>query len=104
MPKKVFVYTELQLSVPFDQVPWRQMNPTLLAQPGLVRKTWLSGIGTNTPGGFYEFDGYDNARHFADVYFPTEAAAMSASFQTKLFDGDIVEEASRQMRSPHYDI
>lgn len=28
---------------------------------------------------------------------------MSVSFQTKLFDGDITEEASRQMRSPHYD-
>lgn len=103
MAKKTFVYTELQLSVPFDQVPWKQMNPVLKEQPGLVRKTWLSGVGTQTPGGFYEFDSLENARRFAEDYFPTEARAMGASFQTKLFDGEVTREASRDMQSPHYD-
>ena len=39
---KAFVYTELQLSVPFDQYGWRDANPGLRAQPGFRNKTWLA--------------------------------------------------------------
>jgi hypothetical protein len=33
MSKKAFVYTELQISKPFAEAPWREINPQLLVQP-----------------------------------------------------------------------
>lgn len=100
--KKVFVYTEVQLSVPFDQAPWKQLNPILLQQPGLVNKTWLSGYQNNSVGGIYEFDGIENAEKFAHEYFPAEAKKIGAAFTLRIFNGDVVEEASRQMHSVHF--
>lgn len=100
--KKVFVYTELQASVPFTEIPWKEMNPNLLQIKGLVRKTWLSGVNSNSVGGFYEFDSLENAENFAWNVFPLEAKNFGVSFMTKIFDGDIAEEASRGMKSPHY--
>ena len=97
-----FVYTEVALSVPFDQVPWRAMNPVLKAQPGLLHKTWLSGADNLSPGGIYAFDTIENARSFATDYFPTEAAGLNAAFTTRLFDASVVEEASREVRSPFF--
>lgn len=78
------------------------MNPTLKQQPGLLAKTWLSGIHTGTPGGFYAFDTIENASSFAINYFPTEAAGLGAAFYTRVFDAAVVEEASRAMNSPFY--
>jgi len=99
-----FVYTEVQLhAIPFDTtVPWRELNPTLKKQPGLLAKTWLSGLHTGTPGGFYAFDTIENAKKFAVDYFPTEAAALNAAFYTRVFDGAVTEAASREMSSPFY--
>jgi hypothetical protein len=99
---KAFVYTEVQLSVPFDQAPWRELNPILLEQPGLKNKTWLSGHQNQSVGGFYEFDTLENAQRFAQDYFPEEARRIGAAFTTRVFDGSVTEEASRQMRSLHY--
>lgn len=99
---KAFVYTEVQLSVPFDQAPWRELNPTLLKQPGLNNKTWLSGHRNNSVGGFYEFDTLEDAERFAQDYFPEEARRLGAAFTTRVFDGSVTEEASREMRSVHY--
>ncbi len=102
MSTKAFVYTEVQISVPFDQAPWRELNPVLKAQPGLVNKTWLSGDKNNSLGGFYEFDSLENARRFAYDYFPGEARKIGAAFTTRVFDGNVVEKASRELNSPHY--
>ncbi len=99
---KAFVYTEVQLSVPFDQAPWREMNPILKQQPGLINKTWLSGYQNNSVGGIYEFDSIENANKFAQDYFPTEAKQVGAAFTARVFDGSVTEEASRQMNSVHY--
>ncbi len=33
--KKVFVYTELQFSVPFEDVPWKKINEGIKNQEGL---------------------------------------------------------------------
>jgi hypothetical protein len=99
---KFFVYTEVQLSVPFDQVPWRDLNPVLKAQKGFQNKTWLSGVQNNSVGGFYEFDSLENAQAFAHDYFPTEAKKIGAAFTTRIFDGNVTEEASRFLNSPHY--
>jgi len=100
--RKVFVYTELQISVPFEKVPWKEINSNLLQVKGLVRKTWLSGINSDTVGGLYEFDSLEYAENFAWNIFPQEAKNFKVSFMTKLFDGDLTEEASKAMKSPHY--
>ncbi|MEE2729781.1 MAG: YdhR family protein [Pseudomonadota bacterium] len=98
-----YVYTEVQLHVvPFDNGPWRQLNPVLKKQPGLLSKTWLSGLNTGTPGGLYAFDTLENAQKFAIEYFPTEAAGLNAAFYTRVFDANITESASREMNSPFY--
>ena len=99
-----FVYTEVQLhAVPFDQMaPWRELNPILKQQPGLLSKTWLSGLHTGTPGGLYAFDSVENARKFALDYFPSEAAKLHAAFYTRVFDAAPTEAASREMNSPYY--
>lgn len=97
-----FLYTEVQVSVPFDQAPWRQMNPILKAQPGLLHKTWLSGADNLSAGGFYAFDTIENATRFATDYFPTEAAGLNAAYTTRLFDAAPVIEASRAMNTPFF--
>jgi hypothetical protein len=101
---KAFVYTELQASLPFEQAPWRDLNPVLKAQPGLISKTWLSGHGNNSVGGFYEFDSIENANRFAQDYFPTEAKKLGVAFTTRVFESSpAVEEASRFLHSRHFD-
>jgi hypothetical protein len=99
-----YIYTEVQLSaLPFaEKAPWRELTPVLQAQPGLLSKTWLSGLHTGTVGGFYAFDTIENARTFAHDYFPTETAKLNASYTIRIFDADVVEEASRDMDSPFY--
>lgn len=97
-----FVYTEAQISAPFAEAPWREMNPILKAQPGLLHKTWLSGVHTNSVGGIYAFDTIDNARRFATDYFPTEAKQLNVAYTTRLFDASVVEEASRQLSSAFF--
>jgi len=97
-----FVYTEVQLSAPFDQAPWRTLNPILKVQPGLLHKTWLSGVDNQSVGGFYAFDSVDNARRFVTDYFPTETAELNAAYTTRLFDATQSEQASRAMGSPLY--
>lgn len=97
-----FVYTEAQISAPFDQAPWRAMNPILKVQPGLLHKTWLSGVHTLSVGGFYAFDTIANATRFAVDVFPTEAAGLNVAFTTRLFDASVVGEASRPLRSPFF--
>ena len=99
---EAFVYTEAQVSAPFDQAPWRAMNPILKQQPGLLHKTWLSGINTQSVGGFYAFDTIENATRFVTDYFPTETAALGVAYTTRLFDAAVVENASRGMHSAFF--
>lgn len=101
-PAGAFVYTEVQVSVPFENAPWRVLNPTLLKQPGLLAKTWLAGLNTGTLGGLYAFDTLANATRFATDYFPTEIAPMRAGFTTRVFDATHVREASRELASPYF--
>lgn len=95
-----FVYTEVQISVPFEKAPWMQLNPVLKSQPGLLHKTWLSGYQNNSVGGFYAFDSVENAKKFAIDYFPKEAAGLNAGFTTRIFDAAIVKQASSALKSP----
>lgn len=99
---KTFLYTEVQAAVPFEQFDWQQVNAALRTAPGLIRKTWLSGIGTHTLGGFYEFDSAENALAFAQGPFAEEARRAGAAATTRLFDGDVVKDASLDLDSPYY--
>ena len=99
---KSFVYTELQIAVPFADAPWRDINPALLQQPGFRNKTWLAGIANHSLGGLYEFDSIANAKRFVTGYFPAEAAKFGVAQTTRVFDGDVVEEASRFLNSMHF--
>ncbi len=101
-PPAAFVYTEVQVGLDFADVPWERLNPVLRSQPGLTSKTWLSGVNTRTAGGFYSFDDLARAQAFAQDYFPTEAAEMNAAYTTRVFDAQVVAEASRAMHSPFF--
>ena len=90
------------MSVPPEQIPWKQINAGLKKVPGLIRKTWTYGIQGGSVGGFYEFDSEENARAFAVGPYAQEAVSFGASLSVKLFDGEALEEASREMNSPHY--
>ncbi len=100
---EAFVYTELQISVPFYEAPWKDINLRLLDQPGLLNKTWLSGIGNNSLGGIYAFDSIENAKKFVTVYFPEEAKRYGVAQTSRIFDAKITKEASNDMNSLHFD-
>ena len=103
MKHKAYVYTELQISIPFDQVPWRQVNNAIKAQPGFINKTWLAGRGNDSAGGFYTFDSVENAQKFVTGYFPEEAKGFGVAQTTRVFDASATELASRDMNSVYYD-
>jgi hypothetical protein len=101
-PSRVFLYAEFQLSAPFCEGVWRDANSAMRSVPGLRSKTWLSGIKTHSVGGFYEFDSVQNARDYAFGMLADFAKAADASLTVKLFDGDVVAEASKGMDSPYF--
>jgi hypothetical protein len=101
-PSRVFLYAEFQVSVPFSEGVWREANPAMHTVPGMRSKTWLSGINTNSVGGFYEFDSVKSARTYAEGMLADFARAANASLTVKLFDGDVVAEASKDMGSPYF--
>jgi len=97
-----FVYTEVQVAVPFENAPWRDRNPVLREQKGLLSKVWLSGHNTKSLGGLDAFDTLENALDFAINDFPKTAATMNAAFYTRVFDARVTEDASRGLNSPYY--
>lgn len=100
---KTFVYTELQISLPITEAPWTEINTAIKAQPGFNNKTWLQGYGTNSLGGFYAFDDLAGAQQFVAGYFPGEATKFGVAQMTRIFDGAVTAEASRDIDSAHYD-
>ena len=91
---KVFIYAEFQVSVPFEQIDWEPINVNMKKFAGLKSKTWLSGIGSNSVGGFYEFDSVENAQNYIDNLLVPVTKELNGNLSVKLFDGDIVENAS----------
>lgn len=100
---KVFLYAEIQVSIPFEQIPWKDIDVAMKENAGLKSKTWLSGINTNTIGGFYEFDSLDNAKAYAVGYLAQAAQQLGGSLTVRLFDGDVTAEASKAIHSPFYE-
>ncbi|MFD2204178.1 YdhR family protein [Kiloniella antarctica] len=99
-----FVYTEVQLSIPFDQAPWKRISDQILKQPGFISKTWLSGTPNNSVGGFYAFDTVANAQKFVTGYFPSEVREFSVGHTTRIFNANVVRDASIDMGSPDFGI
>jgi len=99
---KVFLYAEYQLSVPFDQLDWKPINEDMKKNPGLKSKTWLSGLNTNSLGGFYEFDSIDNAQKYVENLLIPFAKESKGSLTVRLFDGETTKEANLGMDSPFY--
>jgi hypothetical protein len=102
MTPKAFVYTELQISVPFDTVPWQELNDQIANEPGFLNKTWFSGVGNNSVGGIYSFDSVETAQHYCTTFFPAVAKNFGVALTTRVFDAAVVADASRDMRSPHF--
>lgn len=102
MTPKAFVYTEVAISVPFDQAPWPKINEDIRRQPGFLNKTWLHGHGTGSLGGLYAFDGQQTAKKFVTEYFPTEPRAFGVAHNTRVFDAEIVREASEDLGAVHF--
>jgi hypothetical protein len=73
-------------------------------EPGLKSKTWLSGINTNSVGGFYEFDSLENAKAYATGFLAKAAEQLGGSLTVRLFDGDVVADASHGIASPYYEL
>ena len=103
MQHKAYVYTELQIALPFDQLPWQRINEAIQQQPGFLDKTWFAGVGNQSIGGFYTFETIESALQFTTHYFPTEAKEFGVALTTRVFDAAATEMASREMNSPHYD-
>lgn len=99
---KIFVYAEYQVSIPFTEIAWEPINQKMLSFKGLISKTWLSGINTNSLGGFYEFDSKENAQAYIDGLLVPFASQINGNLTIKLFDGDVVAKASAGMHSPFY--
>ena len=99
---RVFLYAEFQVSAPFSEAVWRDANPAMKTVPGLRNKTWLSGIGTHSVGGFYEFESEVTARAYAEGMLADFAKGAGGSLTVRLFNGDVVADASRGMLSPYY--
>ncbi len=98
----IFLYAEYQVSVPFEQIDWETINPEMKKFNGLKSKTWLSGINNHTVGGFYEFSSLDSAQKYIDELLIPFSRKINGSLSVKLFNGDVVADASKDMNSPFY--
>jgi tyrosine-protein phosphatase YwqE len=99
---KIFLYAEYQVSIPFDQIDWKPINDDMKQFEGLVSKTWLSGVNTHSVGGFYEFTTQELAQKYIDELLIPFARSVNGNLSVKLFDGEVVREASKGMNSPFF--
>ncbi|NEQ75781.1 MAG: YdhR family protein [Okeania sp. SIO2C9] len=99
---KIFIYAEYQVSIPFTEINWEPINVDMKKFPGLKSKTWLSGLNTNSVGGFYEFDSVENAQNYIDNLLIPFVKQVNGNLSVKLFDGDVTKEASLGMDSAFY--
>ena len=100
--KKVFLYAEFQVHIPFDQIDWQPIDVDMKTYPGLKSKTWLSGLNNHSVGGFYEFDSIENAQRYIDGLLLPFTKQVKGNLSVKLFDGDITAAANISMNSPYY--
>lgn len=101
-PGKIFLYAEYQVSLPFEEIDWAPINSEMQKFDGLKSKTWLSGINTNSVGGFYEFSSLDLAQKYIDELLIPFTQKINGNLSVKLFNGDVVADASKAMSSPYF--
>lgn len=101
-PPGAFVYTEVQMSVTFEHVPWQVRNPLIRANPGFLAKTWLSGLDTHTVGGLYAFDTVEHATRFATTFFADSAAKQGKAYTTRVFDAQVTAAPNQASDSPFF--
>jgi hypothetical protein len=102
--KKIFLYAEYQVAIPFEQIDWQPINVEMKQYGGLKSKTWLSGLNTKTVGGFYEFDSVENAQNYINGLLIPFAQKVNGNLSVKLFDGEVTQEANIGMCSPFYSV
>ena len=100
--EKVFLYAEYQVSIPFEEIDWSPINSEMQKFDGLKSKTWLSGINNHSVGGFYEFSSLQDAQKYIDELLIPFTKQVSGNLSVKLFNGDVVADASKGMASPYY--
>lgn len=100
--RHVFLYAEYQVSIPFEQIEWEPINVEMKKFPGLLSKTWLSGINTHSVGGFYEFESSESAQRYIDGLLTPFAAKIQGNLSVRLFDVDATKTASIGMDSPFH--
>ncbi len=101
-PEKVFLYAEYQVSIPFEEIDWAPINSEMQKFDGLKSKTWLSGVNNHSVGGFYEFSSLEFAQKYIDELLLPFAKKVNGNLSVKLFNGDVVADASKGMDSPYY--
>lgn len=100
--EKIFLYAEYQVSIPFDHIDWKPVNEAMLEFEGLVSKTWLSGASNQSVGGFYEFTSQELAQKYIDELLIPFAEKVGGNLSVKLFNGNVVADASKGMHSPYF--
>ncbi|MEL6062616.1 MULTISPECIES: YdhR family protein [unclassified Methylobacterium] len=98
----VFLYAEYQVSIPFETIEWQPIDEDMKTFAGLLSKTWLSGIKTNSVGGFYAFDSLKNAQAYIDGLLVPFAARIGGNLSVRLFDAEVTRAASSAIYSPYY--
>jgi len=98
---KVFMYVEYQISKEFTELDIPDINASMKENEGLMSKTWLSGLNTKTLGGFYQFDTQENAQNYVDNYL-VPGVPTYGNLIVRMFDGESVAEASKDMNSPFF--
>jgi hypothetical protein len=98
---KIFLYVEFQISKDFTELDIEEINAQMKEFSGLISKTWLSGVNNKSLGGFYEWDSLENVQNYIDNYL-VPGMKIYGSLTVKLFNGDIVSNASIGMNSPFY--
>jgi len=98
----VYLYAEYQVSIPFSQIDWKPVDVEMKAFPGLLSKTWLSGVNTHSVGGFYAFDSLENAQKYIDGLLLPFAERVGGNLSVRLFDADATRDASISMHSPFF--
>lgn len=101
---KIFVYAEYQATTDFSELNWNEVNLEMKKFKGLISKTWLSGVNTESVGGFYEFESQVDAQVYIDELLIPFSKQIGGNLTVKLFDGEVVKEASLGMSSPFYTI
>lgn len=96
------MYVEYQISQKFDELELEPIHVEMKKYPGMKSKTWLSGVNNYSLGGFYEFDSRENAQNYVDNGLVPWVKIFNANVSVKMFDGEIVAAASKDMGSPYF--